>query len=126
MNRRAQTGVTEKVRAMQHCAAVVLISVLLIVGETVGSDSVDFDTQIMPLLTKQGCNAGSCHGAAIGRGGAGSTTGASSSRVELSEGISRCRSPRPDCGAGGDGAGAVGSGAGGAGGAGDRHPGRSG
>ena len=30
---------------------------------------VDFDTQIVPLLTKSGCNAGACHGAAIGRGG---------------------------------------------------------
>ncbi|TWT91852.1 DUF1549 and DUF1553 domain-containing protein [Neorhodopirellula pilleata] len=30
---------------------------------------IDFDTEIMPLLTRHGCNAGSCHGAAIGRGG---------------------------------------------------------
>ena len=30
---------------------------------------VDFDTQIIPVLTKAGCNAGSCHGAASGRGG---------------------------------------------------------
>lgn len=30
---------------------------------------VDFDTQIMPVLTKAGCNAGACHGAAAGRGG---------------------------------------------------------
>ncbi|MCA9163338.1 MAG: hypothetical protein KDA62_10170 [Planctomycetales bacterium] len=30
---------------------------------------VDFDTQIMPLLTKAGCNAAACHGAASGRGG---------------------------------------------------------
>ena len=29
----------------------------------------DFDTQVMPILTKAGCNAGSCHGAAAGRGG---------------------------------------------------------
>ena len=33
------------------------------------SPSVDFDTQIMPVLTKAGCNAGACHGAAAGRGG---------------------------------------------------------
>tara|TARA_R110002049_G_scaffold27321_2_gene93990 strand:- start:53060 stop:55255 length:2196 start_codon:yes stop_codon:yes gene_type:complete len=31
--------------------------------------TIDFDTQIIPLLTRYGCNAGSCHGAAIGRGG---------------------------------------------------------
>lgn len=28
-----------------------------------------FDTEIVPVLTKAGCNAGSCHGAAAGRGG---------------------------------------------------------
>lgn len=31
--------------------------------------SIDFDTQIMPVLTRSGCNVGSCHGAAAGRGG---------------------------------------------------------
>jgi Protein of unknown function (DUF1553)/Protein of unknown function (DUF1549) len=30
---------------------------------------VDFDTEIVPVLTKSGCNAGACHGAAAGRGG---------------------------------------------------------
>lgn len=34
-----------------------------------GNASVDFDTQIIPLLTKAGCNTGACHGAAVGRGG---------------------------------------------------------
>lgn len=28
-----------------------------------------FDTEIIPVLTKAGCNAGACHGAAAGRGG---------------------------------------------------------
>ena len=32
-------------------------------------EPVDFDTQIIPALTKSGCNAGACHGAAAGRGG---------------------------------------------------------
>lgn len=32
-------------------------------------DSPQFDTEIIPVLTKAGCNAGSCHGAAAGRGG---------------------------------------------------------
>lgn len=31
--------------------------------------SPDFDTEVLPVLTKAGCNAGACHGAAIGRGG---------------------------------------------------------
>jgi len=30
--------------------------------------SPDFHTQILPLLTRSGCNAGACHGAAAGRG----------------------------------------------------------
>jgi Protein of unknown function (DUF1549)/Protein of unknown function (DUF1553) len=30
---------------------------------------VDFDTQVIPLLTRSGCNSGACHGAAAGRGG---------------------------------------------------------
>lgn len=30
---------------------------------------VDFDTEIIPILTRAGCNRGACHGAAIGRGG---------------------------------------------------------
>src|SRR4051794_25200721 len=29
----------------------------------------DFATRVVPVLTKAGCNAGSCHGAALGRGG---------------------------------------------------------
>jgi len=28
-----------------------------------------FPTGILPILTKAGCNAGACHGAAIGQGG---------------------------------------------------------
>ncbi|MDA1055542.1 MAG: DUF1553 domain-containing protein [Planctomycetota bacterium] len=30
---------------------------------------VDFDTEIVPILTKAGCNAAACHGSATGRGG---------------------------------------------------------
>jgi Protein of unknown function (DUF1549)/Protein of unknown function (DUF1553) len=32
-------------------------------------DPINFDTEIIPVLTKAGCNAGACHGAAAGRGG---------------------------------------------------------
>jgi hypothetical protein len=31
--------------------------------------AIDFDTDVIPVLTKYGCNSGSCHGAAAGRGG---------------------------------------------------------
>jgi hypothetical protein len=39
------------------------------VPRTADSRSVDFDSEIIPLLTKAGCNSGACHGAAAGRGG---------------------------------------------------------
>ena len=44
---------------------------LLICLAVVGAEAspVDFDTHIVPVLTKGGCNAGACHGAAAGRGG---------------------------------------------------------
>ena len=29
----------------------------------------DFPTRVLPILTKAGCNAGACHGAAVGQGG---------------------------------------------------------
>ncbi len=32
-------------------------------------EALHFDTDIIPILTKAGCNAGACHGAAAGRGG---------------------------------------------------------
>lgn len=32
------------------------------------SSAIDFDTDVLPVLTKAGCNAGACHGAAAGRG----------------------------------------------------------
>jgi len=46
-------------------AALIIATVLAAEPES----SVDFDSQILPLLTKVGCNAGACHGAAAGRGG---------------------------------------------------------
>lgn len=38
-------------------------------GEADLADTVDFDSQVIPVLTKAGCNSGACHGAAVGRGG---------------------------------------------------------
>lgn len=32
-------------------------------------ERIDFDHDVIPVLTKAGCNTGACHGAAIGRGG---------------------------------------------------------
>ncbi len=39
----------------------------LVVGWEPGE--IDFATGVLPWLTKAGCNAGACHGAAAGRGG---------------------------------------------------------
>ena len=40
------------------------------VGPSYGAEErLDFQTRILPILTKAGCNAGKCHGAAVGQGG---------------------------------------------------------
>ena len=36
---------------------------------TVAAQEISFHQQVVPLLTRAGCNAGACHGAAMGRGG---------------------------------------------------------
>lgn len=46
-----------------------LFAGLLLCSDLRGESTVDFKNDIIPLLTKNGCNAGACHGAAIGRGG---------------------------------------------------------
>ena len=33
------------------------------------ANPVEFENDIIPVLTKAGCNTGACHGAAVGRGG---------------------------------------------------------
>ena len=47
-------------------STIVILCTLAVAAET---PAVDFDTQVMPVFTKAGCNSGACHGAAIGRGG---------------------------------------------------------
>jgi Protein of unknown function (DUF1549)/Protein of unknown function (DUF1553) len=46
-----------------------LIAILFVVPCADVAYGVDFDSEIMPLLTKSGCNSGACHGASAGRGG---------------------------------------------------------
>ena len=47
-----------------------ILSALLFIQPMVADGArVDFQNEIIPMLTKVGCNAGACHGAAIGRGG---------------------------------------------------------
>ncbi len=45
-----------------------MLPATLCIAIVVSAPGVDFDTQVMPVLTKAGCNAGACHGAASGRG----------------------------------------------------------
>ncbi len=52
---------------MRWSCALLLLG--LMTNSVRADDAVDFDTEIVPILTRAGCNAGSCHGAAIGRGG---------------------------------------------------------
>jgi hypothetical protein len=43
---------------------------LVVAGGAAGvAPEPDFETQVLPVLTRSGCNSGACHGAAIGRGG---------------------------------------------------------
>jgi hypothetical protein len=43
-------------------------TLLIIVAALAAEAPIDFDTEVVPLLTKAGCNAAACHGAAAGRG----------------------------------------------------------
>jgi hypothetical protein len=42
---------------------------LLAASAASAADRLDFRTSVLPVLTKAGCNAGACHGAATGQGG---------------------------------------------------------
>ena len=56
----------------EQCRRFLLISAALVcdcAASVAVAQPVDFDTQIIPVLTRYGCNSGACHGAAAGRGG---------------------------------------------------------
>lgn len=48
---------------------VVVVFLVCATHSNANNEAVDFDTQIVPILTRSGCNSGACHGAALGRGG---------------------------------------------------------
>ena len=52
---------------MRNALAIIAVSVLA--GIAPCSADVDFDTEIVPLLSKAGCNAAACHGSAAGQAG---------------------------------------------------------
>ena len=47
----------------------VSLAILAILAGELLAQPVDFENDLIPVFTKHGCNAGACHGAAIGRGG---------------------------------------------------------
>ncbi len=51
-----------------YLASPIALSIGWLVVVTGTASAQDFDTEIIPILTKSGCNAGACHGAAAGRG----------------------------------------------------------
>jgi hypothetical protein len=55
---------TKKPKRYVLCFASGFVAVL----QAAMAHAVDFDTEIIPILTRSGCNAGACHGAAAGRG----------------------------------------------------------
>ena len=46
-----------------------LVGSCLLCGATSAAEVIDFDTDVVPLLSKAGCNAASCHGSAAGQAG---------------------------------------------------------
>ncbi|RYD77023.1 MAG: hypothetical protein EOP84_16105, partial [Verrucomicrobiaceae bacterium] len=50
-------------------AAVILLTIFLAATAPGADQPHSFRTGILPVLTKAGCNAGACHGAATGQGG---------------------------------------------------------
>ncbi len=50
-------------------ASLALVAKARAVPKPQATAPIDFPTGVLPLLTKAGCNSGTCHGAAIGQGG---------------------------------------------------------
>ncbi len=48
---------------------IIALLLLALTTPAIANDRVDFRNDLIPVFTKNGCNAGACHGAAIGRGG---------------------------------------------------------
>lgn len=52
-----------------NAAAAIAVAAFLLYVSARADESLPFRTGILPVLTKAGCNAGACHGAATGQGG---------------------------------------------------------
>ena len=54
---------------LRHVTVQLLASLLLAPGCLRAEPSVSFVNEVVPILTKQGCNGGACHGKAVGQNG---------------------------------------------------------
>ncbi len=54
---------------LQHVTVFLLASLLLAEGCLRAETAVSFVNEVVPILTKQGCNGGACHGKAVGQNG---------------------------------------------------------
>ncbi len=54
---------------MNVIRSLTLLAMCCASGNVVADERVDFTNDIVPVITKLGCNTGSCHGSAAGRGG---------------------------------------------------------
>ncbi|HIM31612.1 MAG TPA: DUF1553 domain-containing protein [Planctomycetes bacterium] len=66
MNKKAHMKMTHGFSAVL-CAIFILL-MFTSIGRAEERELVDFENDLIPVLTKMGCNAGQCHGSAIGRG----------------------------------------------------------
>ncbi|MCR9296466.1 MAG: hypothetical protein NXI32_27460, partial [bacterium] len=55
--------------AAKKCQALALLCLIFVPSPALAEQPrIDFRNEIIPVLTKAGCNTGACHGAAVGRG----------------------------------------------------------
>src|SRR5689334_11792704 len=62
-------GISRFAEETMNVRGAVLLVLLAGLDSTSATEHLSFRTRILPLLTKAGCNSGSCHGAAVGQGG---------------------------------------------------------
>ncbi|MDE0577477.1 MAG: DUF1553 domain-containing protein [Opitutales bacterium] len=66
MNKKAQKERTYRISGIL-CSIFILLK-LTSIGLAEKREAVEFENDLIPIFTKMGCNAGKCHGSAIGRG----------------------------------------------------------
>ncbi|MEM9368701.1 MAG: DUF1553 domain-containing protein [Planctomycetota bacterium] len=61
-------------RALRSCCAILIATLIAtslhgLAADVPATAMVTFETDVVPILTRYGCNSGACHGSAAGRGG---------------------------------------------------------